>query len=216
MLSGVAAFSAAERAPVWLEASAAEHAFGDQPQHANLAHEFVLRNDSSSAVFVERVVGNCDCSTTELSRQSLAPGESATVAATWRIGTRHGPSDTRLRVMYRVTDLPGDLLVLQLTLRANILADFDVLPEVVKFRRGSDPQTAELRFQPTGHQGSSAKIVNAYAAHAGLDVDVLENPAGIVVTYLPENWPADREEGEVVLETNSVREPRRALRVVFE
>lgn len=76
------------------------HDFGELPQGETVRTTFELVNRHRREINIHRVATSCDCSDYELSGQSILPGDSVTLSATWRIGSHRDHSTTALQVLY--------------------------------------------------------------------------------------------------------------------
>ncbi len=64
--------------------------FGEQPNHLTIEHTFEVRNDGDAPLEIERIRSSCGCTVGAVSQRRLAPGETATITAHYRLTGRRG------------------------------------------------------------------------------------------------------------------------------
>lgn len=74
-------------------------------QHATVT----LRNNSVRPVRPIKVLTNCDCAQSRLSRNVILPGDTAELALSWDTRDKHGKSRTDLTVLYGFVGGDGNI-----------------------------------------------------------------------------------------------------------
>lgn len=64
--------------------------FGEQPNHLTIEHTFEVRNDGDGLLKIERIRSSCGCTVGAVSSYEVAPGETATITARYRLIGRRG------------------------------------------------------------------------------------------------------------------------------
>ncbi len=200
-----------------LVASEYVHDFGDVRQQAVLTHEFTLSNNSSRKIDVLDVHANCDCSKHTLSSQHISPSGSARLFAEWEIRSRRGRTATRLIAEYIGEDRRKNILTFQLA--ANVIADYDLDPDVVTVESSHDAVRI-VKLTPRAQSG-----VNVLAASCGLKAirtRILPDKRAVELAFDAAVWAKDppptisgRYETRVMIETDSVGEPVHRLDVTI-
>jgi len=90
--------------------------FGQVAQGDILEHTFVLINDSSIALEINEVRTSCGCTTSEVRRKKILPGESAEVPVKFKT---QGYSGIKKQYVYIHTNQENNPLI-KLTLKADI------------------------------------------------------------------------------------------------
>ena len=105
---------------------------------------FKLVNAGKSAVAITRVAPSCTCTVATVDKQSLAPGESCRVTATFSAGNRSGIEQKTISV--ETGDDHGAPLVL--TLRARVETYLELGPRVAIWNLGSAPVEQVFECSP--------------------------------------------------------------------
>ncbi len=176
---------------------------GNVDQKTTRDATFELINDGAEPVLIHQIQQSCDCTKADLDKSRLAPGERATIRATWDTGLRRGPSETHIRVLHR-KESGKSLELLNLTFRGRVLPDYAVQPERLTIDAGATGP-ARLSIAP-GRKGD-VRIGRAYATHAALTAEVAPDGRTVWVRLDASKWPAGVQESTIVVETNSEVEP---------
>jgi hypothetical protein len=187
--------------------------FGRVKQKQVLSGQFRITNASGATVRIARIIKSCDCSRPDLDRTVLQPGEQAVLRVLWDVGTRHGRSETMLRLATISDGRQSGFHITDLKLVADVLADFALAPESIVFRRSGGNQQRTVQFRPTG---GDAKLLAVQPTHLSLAARISENQRGFTVWFDADKWPSDRDRAEVLVETSSGVEPQRVVPVRVE
>ncbi|TWT29227.1 hypothetical protein KOR34_52820 [Posidoniimonas corsicana] len=113
-----------ERRPK-LVAAATTHEFGGMSIREVRSHAFTLRNEGDAPLQISNAAANCKCLSHEFSRQTIPPGEEATLTLTWRGGEE--PRE-RLTARVNVETNDPDQPVVQFSAVGSVGAELDVAP----------------------------------------------------------------------------------------
>jgi hypothetical protein len=105
----------------------------------SVQHTYTIKNEGDSVLNISNVKTSCGCTTAELARKTLAPGESVPLIATMNLRGRKGKTKKSITVSSNDPKTP----FLQLVLAVDIQRDVQVNPPFVNFRY--DPQTKSAR-----------------------------------------------------------------------
>lgn len=183
--------------------------FGEQPQKAELAHTFQLRNVSSMRVRVVEYRSSCSCMATPPQtggKLILAPGEQLDVPVTFKTGTQQSTATGTLIVSYgNLTETDDAINVSQLALRltARITPPYRITPDVLDFGSVTD-------LSPAG-QTKSFEIVSF--GKAPIQVTDIKTSNPWIVARLKPSVPAtSRYSIDVTLNAQALTTAARQIR----
>jgi len=176
--------------------------------------EYTLRNRASVPIRIVHVEKDCGCAGVEVPRSDLAAGDSVTVTVKFSSGQSRGVVDVRALLAY-VREGEEEPSFLPLTLRAQIDPDYAVEPERLEFGLGL-PRVQRVSLSP--RHVSDVRVEKAACNLRFFKVRVLPRETAdredIEVTFLPEGYYRDAGPGELLVSTNSERQP--ALRIPLD
>ena len=138
------------------------HDFGVITPWAAVSHTFHLQNAGKAALIIEEVLPSCNCTTANIEKQSVAPGESMALTVTL------DPSELEGFVERTVTvRAAGDARTI-VRLRASVLEPFHVSTRTIRFENAettAPPQeiVIEPAIQVTGIETESPITADAPA-----------------------------------------------------
>ncbi len=196
--------------------------FGTVRQHDELQRSVRLRNTSGQRLSIVEVTRGCECASTTLSRRNLAPDQEATLDVVWRVGARHGASDTSCTLMTAPVDNARNFGWTTVTLRAKVQAEYGVSAEQLTFRRAGGVQEKHVDFWPA--KGcEQVDLLEVYTNHLAIDAEIDKDRRRFTVQFDPDQWPTStrstdprlvgRGEARVTLKTTSKAEAFRELKV---
>jgi hypothetical protein len=99
-------------APV-LSLDRSTHDFGTLKPAAMVNTEITLTNTGRSDLIIRAVKSNCSCATTQLDRQTIRPGEKATLKVTFDSGSRRGNEQKSITIFSNDPRSPSQRLMLK-------------------------------------------------------------------------------------------------------
>jgi hypothetical protein len=107
--------------------------------------EFRFKNTGAALVTIESVDSECGCTTTTLDKNTLAPGETGAIKATFTFGARRGRYEKHISVQIEGEEKPATLALI-----AFIPEQVRLVPEFVYWRAGesAEPKTIHLTILP--------------------------------------------------------------------
>lgn len=105
--------------PGKVELSAAEYDFGTIPNTKPVSKVFEVRNVGRGKLEIAGVSTSCGCTTAEVNKRQLAPGETAELQVTYDPQAHGGATGQFMRVVYVRTDDP-DVPEATLTIRVTV------------------------------------------------------------------------------------------------
>jgi hypothetical protein len=106
-----------------------QHDFGRLERGRKGEHTFVFRNEGPGVLFLKAGDPPCKCTTPEVQKNILQPGESTEVRVGWTTDQEPGPF--RKTIPIHTSDRKR--LLVQLEIQGNIVQSYDVLPPTFEF-----------------------------------------------------------------------------------
>jgi hypothetical protein len=106
-LAAVAGYAALPQAPGRIELSAAEFDFGAVPNTGPVSHTFQVRNVGEGPLHIDGVSTSCGCTTAQIARSKLAPGESTELTVTYDPLVHDGALGQFMRIVFVRSDDPA-------------------------------------------------------------------------------------------------------------
>lgn len=106
-LAAAAGYAALPQAPGRIELSATEFDFGTVPNTGVVSQAFQVRNAGEGPLHIDGVSTSCGCTTAQIARRELAPGESTRLTVTYDPLAHDGALGEFMRVVYIRSDDPG-------------------------------------------------------------------------------------------------------------
>jgi len=119
-LAAAAGYAALPEAPGRIELSATEFDFGTVPNTGAISQTFQVRNGGEGSLDIDGVSTSCGCTTAEIARRELAPGESTELTVTYDPLAHDGALGEFMRVIYLQSDDP-DTPEATLTVRVKVV-----------------------------------------------------------------------------------------------
>jgi len=90
---------------------------------------FPFKNTASKPIKITKLHGTCRCTDISADKMEVLPGETGTIAVTFRSANRRGPENHKIVVL---TDVPKQELI-ELTLSAVVDPQIELIPRVLSF-----------------------------------------------------------------------------------
>jgi len=120
-LAAVAGYAALPQAPGAVELSATEFDFGTVPNTGPVSHTFQVRNAGQGTLRIDGASTSCGCTTAEIARGELAPGESTGLTVSYDPLAHDSALGEFLRIVYVRSDDP-EMPEATLTIRVRVVA----------------------------------------------------------------------------------------------
>ncbi len=153
-IDNIAAVAAAQGPRVVVDADKFD--FGTMERDTTSSHTFTLRNEGQTPLLLKKGEASCRCTSFELGKTALAPGESTTIAVTWEATVNEGSFRQSAPVE---TNDPARPIV-TFTIEGKVLFSHRLMPEELVFSSLSvnDSSTAELRIY--GYRGEDIAVLS--------------------------------------------------------
>jgi hypothetical protein len=178
------------------------------PQGSERVAEFRLVNRSRDDLELLGATTSCSCTSANLGRNRLAPGESTTIALTFHSGHSRGRIAIEGLLGYRSATAPDVTRTLTLHASGVIDPDFDVHPESLTFN-ADGPLRQSITLKP--RRVSTLDVLSVQGDKRFLKTEILSTrPDEVIVAieYLPERHYPDAGPASVLILTDAPHEPR--------
>jgi hypothetical protein len=153
--------------------------FGSVPQHQEIKHAFVIKNDGSAPLEIRNVLPSCSCAAGLPEKKLLQPGEETRIDVVLKTLTFKGPLSKGVSVVTNDPVRPQ----LSLTMKGDVLPPFYVEPSALQFGKFSKSDPSEpLDFMVVVTAGTPAHITSV-------------NVSNDRITVEPKGEPEKREDG---------------------
>jgi hypothetical protein len=153
------------------------HAFGTLPKGTRARHTFLLENAGGTAVNITSVQPSCSCTTAQLSRQALLPGQTAEVETEMDSTDFEGPLE---KLVFIHSDDPVQPL-LTLTLRAQVEHPYALSPKAIRVQAMGRNAVFEMPIRLARKDGRPLRV----------QVASLEGLPGFRLVALPPPSPSE-------------------------
>jgi hypothetical protein len=187
------------------------HAFGNVDQGERLVVEFTVANTARATAKIMNIDKQCDCSNVLLPSHDLAPGAKATVKLDWNVGNKRGDISSYVVLEYRIGDAP-EKRRLWLTMKAHVVPDFDYYPIELRF---SPDRQSDQCLVVTPRAAPAVQVTGAHSTHRAFAARVSSAGDRVEVSFSPTQWN-ENAQGDLIVETNSVKEPRLRVPLIVE
>lgn len=137
-ISLMAMIASAEELPK-INIANAVYGFGEVLEGEQVKHDFVINNQGGASLKISNIVSDCGCTTTDFKAQTLKPGESAAVSATFDTTGFKGSKRKRIRIYTNDPKNP----VASLIFEGRVFRDVEIDPPRIyfgKIKRGHAPE----------------------------------------------------------------------------
>lgn len=159
-----------QAAVVWTDGTSRSVAVG--LGEASVRVPFVLRNDGSNDLLIDKVKTSCGCTTVDRASQRILPGETGEIAVVFDVGTRSGTVRKKATVSYREVGGASGVQVLDLEFDIAALTMSD--SSVIAFH-SRDPEPA------WGTQRLTVTVLDPDVQVTGIDASEATNFEATVV-----------------------------------
>jgi len=182
--------------------------FGAVDRGAKVEHVFRVANTGDAPLRLEQVKSTCGCTVALISDPDVPPGREGRVAVTLDTARMAGRVTKVVTVYTNDPETPTASLALTGTIWADLVASPTAL-YLGRLRRG-DPVSREIDVVP-GRPGAAWAVTRVEKSHPALEAEIAPAAQGLpgqrIVVRLAKELPLGRFSDELILRTNSPREP---------
>ena len=171
-------------------------------QGATAKATFHLTNTAAVPLRIADILLRCGCTSSEISKKLLDPGETADLEITWEVGSRRNETSTNLLILSTLED--KKLFQTRLELVANVDPDVNYNPVELVFEE-NQPQERIVTFNPNGMK--TLVLSEAFSTNRAFKTTLSPEKRQVSVAFDPRRWHSDIGVVHLVVRTNSPNEP---------
>ena len=175
--------------------------FGNKDSSETVDHTFILKNTGTTNLEIQKVQPACGCTTAELEKKIIPPGESTKIAATLSLAGRGG--EVQKPIFIESNDPANPTL--QLVIKGIIGTDFQIIPSTMILRKDSADAPATASVIVKSLKNEIFEILSAKTESEKLKVrwDKFSDENSYQVTAnLEDHFPPGQYADKITLETN--------------
>jgi Protein of unknown function (DUF1573) len=200
LLSGIAA----ARADLSFEKELQE--FHVVPDDKSVTARYTFKNTGTEPLTIKRVTSSCGCTSTKLSKNTYAPGETGEIEAKFTFGSRRGPQ----RKLITVTS--EDKQLWRLELRCWIHDPLTVSPALVYWRSGTEPASKVVKLTAGPGQPINIKSVKSSSPRFKTSLAEVKPGQEYALTVTPADT-VENSSAELTIETDTPQSNPRSYKV---
>jgi len=197
--------SAAEVAAPQIQCQEATYDFGSRDASETVEHTFILKNTGSADLEIKKVQPACGCTTAELEKNIIPPGESSKIAAKLSLAGRSGEVQKPITIESNDPANP----TLQLAIKGIVGNEFQVTPPILVLHQPAQGEPATGSVQITSH-GKPFRITKVESSDSSMNVradpmpDGLSHQISAALEKFPDSYP---QPFFITLQTDNPRKP---------
>jgi len=193
--------SAAEVATPQIQCEEATFDFGSRDAAESVEHTFLVKNTGTADLEIKKVQPACGCTTAELEKNIIPPGDSAKVAAKLSLAGRSGEVQKPINIESNDPTNP----TLQLLIKGIVSADFQISPNTMMLQKDSPEALASASVIVKSLKNEPFEILTSQSESGKLKIrwDKLPDESAYQVTAnLEDRYEPGQYGDKITLETN--------------
>src|SRR3990167_7843048 len=182
------------------------HSFGQIYRGEKVRHRFLLKNAGEAALEIRKVSASCGCTAAEPSQKVVPPGGEAYVEVTFDSKNFVGRVTKTVMVDTNDPSEPTHTL----TLEAFVLEEVVAEPSRLTLGQIRQGDGRNLKVEVKSPTGMELKVSEAQSSSGALEITSIERQAGglyAIKLEVKKDSPAGRFDGDLIVYTNSPRQP---------
>ena len=175
--------------------------FGSRDTSETVDHTFVLKNTGTADLEIRRVQPACGCTTAELEKKLVLPGESSRISAKLSLAGRTGELQKPILIESNDPTNPA----FQLVMKGVVGADFEIYPSTMVLRKASPEAAATASVIVKSLKNEKFEIIDAKSESGKLKVrwDKFPNENAFQITAnFEEQFQPGQYGDKIIVETN--------------
>ncbi|NBR49446.1 DUF1573 domain-containing protein [bacterium] len=193
--------SAADVATPQIQCEEATFDFGSRDAAESVEHTFLVKNTGTADLEIKKVQPACGCTTAELEKNIIPPGDSAKVAAKLSLAGRSGEVQKPINIESNDPTNP----TLQLLIKGIVSADFQISPNTMMLQKDSPQALASASVIVKSLKNEPFEILTSQSESGKLKIrwDKLPDESAYQVTAnLEDRYEPGQYGDKITLETN--------------
>jgi len=187
--------------------------FGSRDASETVDHTFVLKNTGTADLEIKRVQPACGCTTAELEKKIVPPGESNRISAKLSLAGRTGELQKPILIESNDPTNPA----FQLVMKGVVGADFEISPSTMVLRKASPEAAATASVILKSLKNEKFEIIDAKSESGKLIVrwDEFPNENAFQLTAnFEEQFQPGQYGDKIIVETNHPRKTQLEVGVI--
>jgi len=205
LIGAAVSTSAAEVAAPQIQCQEATYDFGSRDASETVEHTFILNNTGSADLEIKKVQPACGCTTAELEKNIIPPGDSSKIAAKLSLAGRSGEVQKPITIESNDPTNP----TLQLAIKGIVGNEFQVTPPILVLHQPAQGEPATGSVQITSH-GKPFRITKVESSDSSIIVRADPMPDGLshqISAALEKIPDSDPQPFFITLQTDNPRKP---------
>lgn len=185
--------------------------FGKVYKGNKVEHVFKFENRGNDTLEIKKVKPSCGCTAAVLSNNTILPGKTGEVKATFNSRSYRGTVRKTIAVLSNDPDTPSH----KLTISGEIIEEISVKPQNINFGsfRADDQSDKTVKVSVKSQSGPEFKIVKVTASKPFVDASAIAEQNGeyTVIATLKDYHKIGRFSGKIFLDTNSDKQPKTSI-----
>ena len=179
---------------------------GDKAEHV-----FKLENRGNDILEIKKVKPSCGCTAAILSQNTILPGNTGEVKATFNSDNYNGKVKKTIAVLSNDPDTPSH----RLTIFGEVIEEISIKPRNINFGsfRADNQTDKTVKVSIKALSGPDFKIIKTTPSKPFVDTTAIEGKNGeyTIVATLKDYHKIGRFSGKILLDTNSAKQPQASI-----
>jgi Protein of unknown function (DUF1573). len=185
--------------------------FGKAYKGDKVEHVYKLVNMGKATLEIKKVKPACGCTAAVLSNNTVLPGETGEVKATFNTGSYGGKVKKTISVLSNDPNTSN----YKLTISGEVIEEISFNPKNINFGnfRANNQSIKTVKVSVKSQSGSDFKIVKVTSSKPFVEVSATEDQKGVytITGTLKGHHEIGRFSGKIFLETNSAKQPKTSV-----
>ena len=185
--------------------------FGKIYKGNKVEHVFKFKNQGNDTLEIKKVKPSCGCTAVMLSNNTILPGNTGEVKATFNSGNYRGNVKKTIAVLSNDPDTPSH----KLTISGKIIEEISIKPRNINFGsiRVDNQSDKTVKVSIKSQSGPDFKITKATSSKPFVEASATADQKGeyTIVAKLKDYNKIGRFSGKIFLNTNSTKQPQSSI-----
>jgi Protein of unknown function (DUF1573) len=185
--------------------------FGKVYKGNKVEHVFKLENQGNDTLDIKKVKPSCGCTAAILSNNTILPGNTGEIKATFNTGSYRGKVKKTIAVLSNDPATPSH----KLTISGEIIEEISIKPRNINFGsiRTDNQSDKTVKVSIKSQSGPDFKITKTTSSKPFVETSaaVDQNGEYTIVATLKDYHKIGRFSGKIFLDTNSTRQPQASI-----
>lgn len=185
--------------------------FGKIYRGSKIDHVFKFENHGNETLEIKKVKPSCGCTAAILSQNTILPGNTGEIKATFNSGSYNGKVKKTIAVLSNDPDTPSH----KLTISGEVIEEITIKPRNINFGSiHADNQTDKtVKVSIKSQSGPDFKIIKVTPSKPFIEASatVDQNGEYTIVATLKDYNEIGRFSGKIILDTNSAKQPQASI-----